>query len=412
MKINDYILPNIDEIKPFHINNSIEKIKESSLYKEGNEFSFNKDQFEISYNKLKINMDLNIRDCRVLIQRIDVIAKDEYYNRFYKIFTRKIMKVKYKGYFIRALIKYLYDEIDKYYVKSIYNFLKKIIEDINHSNSLSKAYSKLSNKIKISGNLEDFLSSIKKEYSCVKDIDSIDKLNREYCINQTNFFYSECISDFICNNYLKRALWDFSSNSINVMTLEQQKSIFKIIMRNYENEYNIDKYPEDWFRLIEHYLKEPFDPVNTRWHNMKDEAEIFRRWNIKVNIEKFFEREVIGGDRRRKEFWKKYINNIYRINFFKDLERFLVMEFESHTIIEFANKNNACYCYDKSYLDLIKIENNIINARLSKSKKIKKLKVKEQARFNIGHRDSKYYKWEDKFERELKKQGYKKGRYY
>lgn len=123
----------------------------------------------------------------------------------------------------------------------------------------------------------------------------------------------------------------------------------------------------------------------------------------KCKYDKFFEK-IVGGDKKRKKFWKKYLNNIYRIEYFESASKALVMEFDNHIFVEFAEPGNACYYYNKNEMNINKIKSTLNVLIINNSQKVRYLK---QGVDKINHSGD----WQYKFEYRIKKLGYNKSRW-
>ena len=82
---------------------------------------------------------------------------------------------------------------------------------------------------------------------------------------------------------------------------------------------------------------------------------------VKNQLEEIFTIEV--KDKKRLEFWKKYISYIKKVEFYKGLNQAIIMETASHTFIEFGEKGNAFYVYNlenlKKFVFLLAININL-----------------------------------------------------
>lgn len=157
--------------------------------------------------------------------------------------------------------------------------------------------------------------------------------------------------------------------------------------------------------MILKYLGEPYSQANTKWNGISENLkETFRRWNNSKHLYEFFSKTVSGGDQRRLDFWKQYIDSIYRIRYFAELDNALVMEFKNDVFVEFAKENNALYIYNKKVQNIDNITVNVNSGKLSKSEKIKYLKDRD-----LGDRLFHRGYWEDDFEKILKRLNYNKG---
>lgn len=399
--MNKYILPNFDNYSPQFIDLSIKEIKKSHLYNANYTHKPDDKRYEEALFKLKnfkTIVDLSKRDIKTLSHYLISLENLGLFDKYYRILVTRINDMRNKSYFIRPFLSYLYNgskNKDKVYslVKILGNYITKRKERYSHILDLFNQ----------SKNSFQFLENLKEQFSLIYKKEDIDNLCQNFLIKPTDEIYSECIINFIYSNYLNESLWMYNKSTIQVMKLELKKKIFRKILLDYKDNPNTEEYPKNWFNFIYNELGDPYDPANVRWNGLEDVKEIFRRWNIDENIEKFFE-QIVGGDKRRKKFWKKYINNIYRIEYFEEASKALVMEFKDHLFVEFAKSGNACYFYDKKELNINNIRSELNKPNMSKSRKVDFLK---QGHDKKDHRG----KWEYKFDYIIRNLGYKKSRW-
>ena len=187
------------------------------------------------------------------------------------------------------------------------------------------------------------------------------------------------------------------------MDLETKKEVFVGILEIYVDEKDIDKYPKVWFTMILEHLGEPYSQVNTKWNGIDDRLkEIFRLWNNNENIYNFFINEATDGDKQRLNFWKQYINSIYRIRYYPNLNKALVMEFKNHLFVEFAQHSNALYYYDKQVKNI-----DMIDAY--QSQRYGELSINYLKNKYLGSRKLHSGAWTFNFEQELRRLNYNKG---
>ncbi|MTI71440.1 MAG: hypothetical protein FH751_14435 [Firmicutes bacterium] len=397
--MNRYVLPNFDDYIPQFIDISIKKIKKSHLYNANYTYNVNNERYKEALLKLKESnniKDLSKRDIKILSNNLITLENLGLFDKYYKLLEVRAKDIRNKNYFIRPLLNYLYNGNKN--KGKVYELVKKFGKAITRR---KERYEDILNLFNKSTTSSEFIKNAKEKF-IIDNKREIDTICEKLLIKPTDEIYSECIIEFIYYNYLDENLWTFHKKTIKVMKLDLRKKIFKKILLLYEDEINVSEYPERWFRFIYEQLGDPYDPANVKWRGLEDVKEIFRRWNIDKNIEKFFEK-IVGGDKRRKRFWKQYINNIYRIEYFEKASKALVMEFKNHLFVEFA-KIGACYYYDKRELNINEINSKINSSNLSKTKKINFLK---QGYDKKDHRG----RWEYRFDYIIENLGYRKSRW-
>ncbi len=214
-------------------------------------------------------------------------------------------------------------------------------------------------------------------------------------------FINEIFTKFIEYIQLRNENVDILlSNLIDKRTYNDKIISFKVILDHYKNVNDVEYFSDTWMKKILKDLGHPDkNPIN--WIGFKeDEIKIMKKWLIKNQLEEIFTIEV--KDKKRLEFWKKYISYIKKVEFYKGLNQAIIMETASHTFIEFGEKGNAFYIYNLENLNIKSIEGiGKIN--------LWKLKNREEALIYLPHSGS----WERKFINELYNIGYEiKGKNY
>ncbi|WP_282192697.1 EH signature domain-containing protein [Romboutsia ilealis] len=400
--IDKYITPNFNNLKPVKIIRANENIKKSKHYDPAVELKPTKDRFRYAFNLFIKGEYLYLKHYKVLLFYLNDIEQQNYFDKLYDSFILRINSFRaYRG-FIRPLTSYIYNYYDSSNnIVSVYDLLRiiapklkdtekyQIIKSIPTKNSLYKG----------------FLYDIKKQFYNVKDSKEIEEILKKVFMTRSDKFYLECMVRFIINNHLNKNLMVEFRSAINRMELETKKEVFTGILEIYTKENDIDKYPDIWFDMILKYLGEPYSQANTKWNGISENLkETFRRWNNSKHLYEFFSKTVSGGDQRRLDFWKQYIDSIYRIRYFAELDNALVMEFKNDVFVEFAKENNALYIYNKKVQNIDNITVNVNSGKLSKSEKIKYLKDRD-----LGDRLFHRGYWEDDFEKILKRLNYNKG---
>lgn len=399
--MNSYNIPNFDNFTPQLIDVSIKKIQKSHLYNAEYTHKANNQRYKEALDKLKnfqTIKDLSKRDIKILSHDLISLESLGLFDKYYKVLVTRLNDIRNKSYFIRPLLSYLYNGSKN--KGRIYDLVEKLGEIIIKRRERYEDILNLFNKSK---NSSEFIGNLKEKFSIIENKKDIDIICEKFLIKSTDEIYSECILEFIYCNYLNEGLWNFHRTKIKVMKLELKKKIFRKILLEYKDNLNTERYPEHWFRFIYNELGDPYDLANVRWKGLEDVKEIFRIWNIGANIEKFF-KKIVGGDKRRKKFWKQYINNIYRIEYFEEASKALVMEFKNHLFVEFAESGNACYFYDKKEFNINNIRSKLSESNMSKSRKINFLKKGYDKKDHRG-------KWEYDLEFIIRNLGYKKSRW-
>lgn len=398
--INKYITPNFNNLKPVKIIRANENIKKSKHYDPAVELKPTKDRFRYAFNLFIKGEYLYSKHYKVLLFYLNDIEKQNYFDKLYDSFILRINNFRaYRG-FIRPLTSYIYNYYDSSNnIVSVYDLLRiiapklkdsekyQIIKSIPTKNSLYKG----------------FLYDIKKQFYNVKESKEIEEILKKVFMTRNDKFYLECMVMFIINNHLNKDLIIEFRAAINRMELEVKKEVFKGILEIYAKENDIEKYPKVWFTMILEHLGEPYSQSNTKWNGIDEHLkEIFRLWNNNENIYNFFIKEATDGDKRRLNFWREYINSIYRIRYYPDLNKALVMEFKNHLFVEFAQHSNALYYYDKSVKNIDMIDAN-------QSQRWGNLSIYYLKDKDLGNRMLHSGDWTYKFEKELKRLNYNKG---
>ena len=398
--IDKYITPNFNNLKPVKIIRANENIKKSKHYDPAVELKPTNDRFRYAFNLFIKGEYLYSKHYKVLLFYLNDIEQQNYFDKLYDSFILRINSFRaYRG-FIRPLTSYIYNYYDSSNnIVSVYDLLRiiapklkdsekyQIIKSIPTKNSLYKG----------------FLYDIKKQFYNVKESKEIEEILKKVFMTRNDKFYLECMVRFIVNNHLNKDLMIEFRAAINRMELETKKEVFIGILEIYAKENDIEKYPKVWFTMILEHLGEPYSQSNTKWNGIDENLkEIFRLWNNNENIYNFFINEATDGDKRRLNFWREYINSIYRIRYYPNLNKALVMEFKNHLFVEFAQHSNALYYYDKSVKNIDMIDAN-------QSQRWGNLSIYYLKDKDLGSRMMHSGDWTYKFEKELKRLNYNKG---
>ena len=398
--INKYNIPNFNDLKPKEIIMVNKKIQQSKYYNPDIESKPTEERFDKAFNMFKADEYLYSKHYKVLLFYLNEIEKQNYFDKLYNSFKSRINSFKsYKG-FVRPLASYIYNYYNSSVnIDSVYYLLRIMVANLKDSERYDniKAIS-LKNDID-----KDFLCDIKYQFYNVKDDNEIDEILKKVFMSRSDKFYLECMVKFIINNHLNKDLIEEFKEAIGRMDLETKKEVFVGILEIYVDENDIDKYPKVWFTMILEHLGEPYSQVNTKWNGIDDRLkEIFRLWNNNENIYNFFINEATDGDKQRLNFWKQYINSIYRIRYYPNLNKALVMEFKNHLFVEFAQHSNALYYYDKQVKNI-----DMIDAY--QSQRYGELSINYLKNKYLGSRKLHSGAWTFNFEQELRRLNYNKG---
>ena len=398
--INKYNIPNFNDLKPKEIIMVNKKIQQSKYYNPDIESKTTEERFDKAFNMFKADEYLYSKHYKVLLFYLNEIEKQNYFDKLYNSFKSRINSFKsYKG-FVRPLASYIYNYYNSSVnIDSVYYLLRIMVANLKDSERYDniKAIS-LKNDID-----KDFLCDIKYQFYNVKDDNEIDEILKKVFMSRSDKFYLECMVKFIINNHLNKDLIEEFKEAIGRMDLETKKEVFVGILEIYVDEKDIDKYPKVWFTMILEHLGEPYSQVNTKWNGIDDRLkEIFRLWNNNENIYNFFINEATDGDKQRLNFWKQYINSIYRIRYYPNLNKALVMEFKNHLFVEFAQHSNALYYYDKQVKNI-----DMIDAY--QSQRYGELSINYLKNKYLGSRKLHSGAWTFNFEQELRRLNYNKG---
>ena len=399
-----YIKPDFNRLKPSRINIANDKLKRSKYYNPDIELKPDKNRFKESLSKLRANTPLVTKDYKVLFYYLDDVEKIGLFKNLCDKFYDNIDNFRSHRSFLRPLISYVYNFYDESpNISCIYEMLLEVSKNLKDK----EKYKHIKMKFKNSLNLRIFLDGIKKDFYYVITEEDIEDALKRVFMKSTDKFYLECMARFIIDNHTEKSLFIKFDSIVKKMPLNLKKEVFIGILDSYKYEKNIELYPSRWFDKIGFYLGDPYSTSNTKWIGIKDELkEVYRRWNNSKHLYEFFNQMPGHDNNERLEFWKAYMDNIYRIRHYNELNNALVMEFRSHVFVEFADPNNALYMYDRRVQNIDNIDKNIRGYRMSNAEKVKYLKNRTTGTAFI-HRPG----WQFKFNDMLRKLGYKKSRW-
>lgn len=394
-------MPDFKNIKPNKIVRCGNEVKRSKYYDPSIELKPSIDRFRTAFNKLLKNEYLLSKDYKILFFYLKEVEDKYNFDKLYNLFSNRIHEFRaYRG-FVRPFTSYIYN----YYntsdnIEKIYGLLKEVSPKLKESERYQTIKSLTKNN-----NNKNFLNDVKSQFNNVSNSEEIEEILKKVFMNRSDKFYLVCMVKFIVANHMNKNLMVEFRATINRMELDIKKEVFIGILQIYSNENNIDKYPDAWFDLILKHLGEPYAGGNSKWNGIEEKLkETFRRWNNSKHLYEFFNKTVDGGDQRRLDFWKQYIDCIYRIRYFNELDNALVMEFKNDVFVEFAKHGNALYIFDKKVQNIDNITRIVKSYSLTKPEKIKSIKDRDLAD-RLFHRGY----WEYDFEQVLKRLNYNKG---
>ena len=294
--------------------------------------------------------------------------------------------------------------------------LEKALKNIATKYIFDKKYNSNINKI-----FEEYLSSnlFFKEYFFLKleksiiDNKEYKLFIKKYNIEDTMEIFQISINRILFEN-IEKYLVINNSKLDNVLVemieeyfdnIEKKKECYKKVLRYYYiNSIDFDMYSEIWMIEILNNLGEP-NKNSSKWENIDEELiELVKKWLLKRELEKIFTINV--RDKRRLDFWKQYVKDMEKVEYFENLNQAIVMETKKHTFIEFGVVGNAFYCYDiKDFnINLISIYEEKYNYAVNKI--LKEMKNQDICIIRETHSSR---QWEMNFEYELGKLSYKLG---
>lgn len=363
---------------------------------------------KIIFNVLE-NQNISYSDFSAIIyniKKIEDLIKNE--NLGLDIFLSKInVDINSISIDIVGLFEDIYESFITYYKKSnIEKELNRLIEEyvdiINYDSTKIKIYKSYT----MSNN--DFFNFL---FNNVKNGMLWDKWEEKlkyYSISEEREIFSEFINEFLnkITDYIvleKENINIILSNFIDKKNFQEKINVFKKILEHYKNISDVEIFSDIWMKKILKTLGHPDkNPIN--WIGIsQEEIETMKRWLVKNQLEEIFTIEV--KDKKRLEFWKKYISYIKKVEFYKELNQAIVMETDNHTFIEFGENGNAFYIHQKNYID-IKYINSYRNLKRAT---LLKIRNREDSILYLSHSGS----WERKFMHELQYLGYEiKGKKY
>lgn len=228
-----------------------------------------------------------------------------------------------------------------------------------------------------------------------------EKLSK-FCISRERKVFLEIMNKILLDivevikydkKYIEEIISDFFDRVKDEVRIESFKRVLNYYIEEYKQTEDIGVCSRVIMEKIHKYLKDPHkDSPKWQWGEFNEEQiQMMRIWLVSADLEKYFSIEV--KDKIRLKFWKRYIKYIKEVRYFERLKQAIVMVTNEHIFIEFGEKGNAAYGYQKDYIGFDEIARLSINY---------KLKNREKAEFFISHSGN----WEIKLKSKLYELGY------
>lgn len=284
-------------------------------------------------------------------------------------------------------------------LEKIISAVKNLLKNTNTDKKIIKTWQKSPEYILGSPNLsleKLLLTAIKHN---IVDIDTL-YANKQYDIEKfdllANLIQCEYISyifqknDFMKNfdEYFARfkTFFNFSmkpqfrpedTRTVSESLNDKRNALLAELILMVENYKNSELYEQE---IIDFIMSIPIygDPRLKKWENFKytKALDTIKTWLNKRDIKFFFETLIEDDPHRRKDFWIKYANKVesaefiikydakfnnksydsdmvFRVGCVDNLikSNIFVLKMKDLVILEFSEKNNACYIYDRDYYD-------------------------------------------------------------
>lgn len=357
---------------------------------------------------------------------VEIVLRDDYpkitLENFIENFSDLALKIQPSKH-INIVLQYIYLNLLSYYYRDkIIIELKKIgnhyLKYVNLETKLHQYSSFLSEIIKNEKIVIEFLEeklnskffSNNGEY--LEDNFSLDfgvKLNSSLIQSVYKRFIEVRWPEIIKNKKLSLKLISLKNKYLD---LNEIKKLYKNIL-NICDTYDIDNFPEVWFKDMEIKLGEMSTlgsrEVKDTWKDFSDkELKIYRKWLMNGKLEEYFTRKI--NEQERYLFWKKYLDHITEVAYYEEISQATVIEITNHTIVEFGEKGNAAYVYNLSDFR-IRDSERINNSLDSVSGKLSNFKIRERAIKSSRYLNSSGWihrgEWQKKFSERLNELGYR-----
>lgn len=383
-------MPDFSLYKPKSLNNLVRKLE----HIDSAEIVIPEDRFQKAINKLKNNEFLMRRDYKALLYGMEEVNKEGLIESFIEkvaIFFVGHGKIYY---YLKALV-FSYYKLYKY--KAIFGLLKL---GFSVNQQWREEIEPIRNLIDESEDIIDLLRKINEEFLKTNTIEELENKIEEFMMKKDTPMLQEILKHKVLTS-IDKELLDYKAEELLYITESYipetyYKEVFQRFLlsssaRNNEGNPDIEK----WFEFIGDNLGDPYGLGRVRWKGIDEEAiKVFQLWRAGKKIGQFFT-EIIG-DPRRLSFWKQYTRYFYRVEYFEEYEKALLMETKDHLFIEFA-KIGAMYMYTKGVLSIDKVEQVASQGRRKNYIINSLLKSPIKATLKEDHRGS----WQQKFSRQF-----------
>lgn len=344
-----YIMPDFSLYRPKSLNNLVRKLEHIDIA----EGIIPEERFEKAMDKLKNNDFLMRKDYKALLYRMEEINTAGLMSNFIEritIFFKEHNKVYYH---LKALL-FSYYKLYKY--KAIFGILKLGFSVNQQWREEIKPIRKI---IEESEDIIDLLKKINLEFLKTTTIEELENKVEELMMNKDTPMLQAILRHKVLVSLEKETIGDKAEDLLyiieNYIPDTDCKDVFEKFLLskaaiNNESDSNIER----WFEYIGDKLGDPYGLGRIKWKGIDEEAiKVFQLWRAGKKIGKFFT-EIIG-DPKRLNFWKQYTRYFYRVEYFEEYDKALLMETKEHLFIEFA-KIGAMYMYTKDVLSIDKVE--------------------------------------------------------
>jgi hypothetical protein len=400
-----YLLPNLKFYKPNKLQRLSEKVEQET---DKRAMNFSENRLERSLDFLKSGRPLRRSYCKVIAYHLAALKHDKdqkfLYDKFIfkaKEFFNEVGKYYYH---LKALLSSFYTE---FMDKKIFKLIKLIVKN----NTQWKSEMDFTKQLLIKSNsAKDYFVQTLNQIKHYNSLDEIESFREKLFMKNNSSLLESLIFNWIqeeIDKGIEKINNEFYKTLLNkYLASEKKKEVFEKILLSQKEINNFDfisNEVEDWFNLIGETLGDPYGSNSAKWLTIDEEArDIFKKWKVHKNITYVF--GEISGDQRRLDFWKEYSDYFYRVEYFEEYAKAILMESRDHLFIEFAG-GGALYMYEKEDRNIQQIIDNVDNHSRTKmvSDELKdpsEILCKERLIHNS--RD-----WESKFTRRFSTYGYR-----
>jgi hypothetical protein len=318
-----------------------------------NAFDFSSQRVEKSILKLQSGEILRRKDIKILAYRVDQLEERGLLDKFLNNARQFYSKSQSMYYQVKALLQSFYN---LYKSQELFLLLKT---GMVNNTRFKEEMIEIKTIIDKSLDLKEFFTNIREAiYSCKTIIELEQKINKLMLKKDTSLLrliLKRRVMDELAAH--KNNDFDFHMHILKeYINPNDHKEIFQSLLLSMvdENLEHLDSATENWFIFIGDQLGDPYGNLKTKWIGISEDAKkTFQRRKALKNIKYFF--SEITGDRRRLNFWKQYASYFYRVEYFEQYDKALLMETSKYLFVEFA-KIGAMYMYRKDVLDISSFE--------------------------------------------------------